>query len=157
MSLQYPSIVPVGYAGDYSDFFRVKQDRSGAVRSLRGSVSIPSGTTSGIIVGLFPFLKGFHFDYASFFNVAALGTSVTLALGYYYEDSTLTSNTAGFLAASTTAAAGGVLTPNVVAGSQIDAAGEGWVVALVGGATTGSTGSVTYNALFDYDISGVSN
>lgn len=158
MSNQYPSIVPTGYAGDATDFLKAKVDRSGATRLITGSVTIPASTVTATIVGLFPFQAGFKLSYGSWIYSAAQGSSVTLALGYYYQDSTLTSNTAGYLAASSTAASGGILTPlAVVAGAKVDLTAPGWVVALTGGATTSGPADITFNCLFSYDQSGVSN
>ena len=165
MALQYPAVVPVGYAGTYAEFIQTKVDRSGAVRLITGQVTIPASTTTATLIGLFPFLPGFKLCYGSWFNIGAAGTSVTATLGYYFESSTLTSNTAAYLAASTTAAAGGVLTPNVVAGAIVDTiqtntttGGEGWVVSQIGGATTATTTTIiTYNALISYDPSGITN
>jgi len=37
-----PTIVPTGFAGDYTDFFKTKADRGGDVRRSQGSVSVPS-------------------------------------------------------------------------------------------------------------------
>jgi hypothetical protein len=158
MAIQFPNYAPVGYALDYTDFLRTKVDRAGLGCLITGTVSVPSGATVGQIIGLFPFNKGFKLAYGSSFIFGAFGASVTLALGWYYNDSTVvSSNTAGYLAASATAAAGGVVVPNVLAGYTLDAAADGWVVAVIGGATTGSTAAITYNCIFNYDISGVTN
>jgi len=156
MALQYPNIVPTGFTDDYQDFIaRTKIERSGNARSYIGQVSVPSGTVVGQLIGLFAFSKGFKLSYGSWFQTAALGTSVTAALGYYYEDSTITSVTNGFLTASSNAAAGGLLTPAVVAGSQWQALGNGWIVALIGGATTTTTNNISFNALGTYDYNSI--
>lgn len=158
MSLTLPSIAPVGYALDYTDFLKAKYEASGDERLITGGVSVPSGTVTTTIVGLFPFKRGFKLDYGSTILCAALGTSVTLNWGWQYYDSvTGSSNTAGYVSGSTAAAAGGVITPNVTAGATFDALGDGWIVAVIGGATTGSTGIITFNCAFAYDISGVTN
>ena len=158
MAIQFPNYAPVGYLLDYTDFLKTKVDRAGLGCLQTGTVSVPAGATVGQIIGLFPFNKGFKLAYGSSFIFGAFGTSVTLALGWYYNDTTLgTSNTAGYLAASTTAAAGGVVVPNVLAGYTLNAVADGWVVAVVGGATTGNAAAVTFNCVFNYDISGVTN
>lgn len=159
MALTLPSIFPVGYAGDYTDFLKAKYEASGDERLITGSVSIPSGTLTTTLIGLFPFRRGFKLDYGSTLIAGALGTSVTLSWGWLMYDSTQpgSSNTAGFVSASTAAAAGGVITPNVVAGATQDMLSDGWVVALIGGATTGTTNPLTFNCAFAYDISGVTN
>ena len=56
-----PNIVPTGYAGDDTDYNKVKCDRSGAVRIIAGSVEVPSGTVADSYVGLAPFNKGARF------------------------------------------------------------------------------------------------
>ena len=158
MAIQFPNYAPAGYALDYTDFLKTKAAKDGATRIITGSVTVAAGATVGQIIGLFPFNKGFKLAYGSSFVFGAFGASVTLALGWYYNDTaTGSSNTAGYLAASSTAAAGGTVVPNVLAGQTFSAAGDGWVVALVGGATTGNSAAVTYNCLFAYDISGVTN
>ena len=159
MALTLPTIAPVGYALDYSDFLKTKSGKDGRTTIITGTVTVPSGTVSGTLIGLFPFNKGFKLaSQASIVAVTAMGASVTLALGYqYYDSATGSSNTAIYAAASSTAAAGGVIPMQVTAGLILDAAGDGWVTALTGGATTSGSSTITYNMLFNYDISGVTN
>lgn len=152
-----PSILPVGYKGDYRDYLMTKVDRSGAERILKNTVSVPSGTTTTTIIGLAPFNKGAELGQLYAF-VAALGTSVTIDLGYVYDDNTNNTNKSNaFLAASTVAAAGGLLSVNTADPCTWTATANGWLVAVIGGATTGSTGILSYRIGFAYDIGGLSN
>lgn len=150
-----PSIVPVGYADTTNDFLHTKVDHSGAERASYGVVAIPSGTVVTTIVGLVPFNKGARL--ASTYVISdALGTSVTLDLGYVYSDNTNNTNKSNaFLAASTAAAAGGSLIVNTVDVATWTATGDGWIVAVVGGATTGSTGNLSFRIGNVYDTGGL--
>lgn len=159
MTIQSPNIVPVGYSNDYTDFLKAKCERDGAVRSNKNLVSVPSGTVSGQTVGLIPFRAGARLSYGSSVISAALGTSVTLALGYLYNDTTQpnsgTSQAAGFGAASSAAAAGGVIPITATTSMMWVAASDGWIIATIGGATTTSTGNINFDLLINYDQSGI--
>lgn len=150
-----PSILPVGYQGTSADFLHTKVDRSGDIRASYGVVSVPSGTTTTTIIGLFPFNTGCRIDGIYTF-CAALGTSVTMDLGYVYDDNTNNTNKSNaFLAASTTAAAGGVLSENTVDVATWTSTANGWIVAVIGGATTGSTGNISVRVGLVYDVGGM--
>ena len=150
-----PSILPVGYAGTSTDYLKTKVDHSGADRSSFGVVSVPTGTTTTTIVGLVPFNKGARLT-DSYLYSAALGASVTLDLGYVYNDSVANTNKSNaFVAASTTAAAGGSIIANTPDVATWTATGDGWIVAVVGGATTGSTGNLSYRTSLNYDVGGL--
>ena len=158
MTTTLPSIVPTGYAGTNADFQKCKADRSGAVRCITGSVSIPASTASGTIIGLFPFNKGMKLGYGSRVYVADLDTStnVTLDIGFQYYDSTTgTSQNAGFVAASTAPQTAGMVEMTAVTSMTTTMAGDGWVVAKIGGGSTTTTGAITFNCSFAYDASGV--
>lgn len=153
-----PSIVPTGFAGTSKDFLKVKVDRAGTAFVNRGQVSVPSGTVVTTIVGLIPFQAGMTLvTGATDLFVEALGTSVTLSLGVVYDDNvTNTNNQTLWVNASTVAAAGGVV-PIVESATNIPyvTTGNGWIVATINGATTGSTGSVYIQALLDYFNGGI--
>ena len=53
-----PTIVPTGFAGDDTDFNKVKRDTFGAMRLVTGSATVASGTADGAFIGLVPFNKG---------------------------------------------------------------------------------------------------
>lgn len=158
MTLQLPTIFPTGYAGDATDFLKVKADRSGAVRNSTGLVSIPISTLSGTVVGLMPFEPGYKMNYGSAVYSGALGTSVTGSWGYLYYDTTqansATSQAAGFVSGSTTPAAGGIITPNASTSINWVAASSGWVTFTIGGATTTTLGNLFWNIDSAYDNSG---
>lgn len=151
-----PSIIPVGYAGTSLDYLKTKVERDGSQRASFGAVSVPSGTTTTTIIGLIPFNANFRLtDFYIF--VAALGTSVTVDIGYVYDDNvTFTNKSNAFISASTTAAAGGALTaPTTVDAATWTATANGWLVAVIGGATTGTTNNISYSIGNVYDIGGL--
>src|ERR1700743_1494935 len=86
-----PTIVPVGFAGDSTDFLKTKCDHSGAVRRASGAVSIPGSTAQATLIGIIPFNSGFSFADLSGYNfyVADLdsGTTVTISIGVAYATS----------------------------------------------------------------------
>ena len=152
------AIYPTGSAAYRS----AKVDRSGKVQGEYFSVSVPSGTTVAAgIIGLVPFQTGAKFNYDSSIFANALGTSVTVSLGYIYDDNvTFTNQTAGFLALTAANTAGTKLVPNVEAGTAwkaIDsfvgngALANGWIVAVIGGATTGTTNAIYGQINLMYD------
>lgn len=156
-----PNIVNPNYPATAAAYRAAKVDRSGALRGEAFNVSIPSGQTVGTIIGLVPFQTGAKFDYGSSIFVNALGASVTASLGYVYDDNvTFTNAPAGFLAATAANTANLKLTPNVEAGTAwkaIDsmvgtgALANGWIVLVIGGATTGTTGTVYGEINLMYD------
>ena len=150
-----PSIVPVGYDGTTKDYLKTKVDHSGADRSAFGAVSVPTGTVVTTIVGLVPFNKGVRLS-GLYTYFAALGTSVTADIGYIYDDNTNNTNKqTAFVAASTTAAAGGNVTSTALDPCTWTATADGWIVATIGGATTGSTGNISYRIGLVYDVGGL--
>jgi len=156
-----PAIVPINRSGTYRDYLQTKVDRSGAMRTEAFSVSVPSGTVVTTIVGLIPFNKGFRFSLGGTqLAVAALGTSVTIDVGYVYSDNTTyTNDTDAFASALTVAAAGGLIVFDETVGlSAFTAEADGWVTVSIAGATTGSTGSIFGQIAAVYDgLSATSN
>lgn len=154
--MSLPSIVPTGFAGDYTDFFKVKNDRSGAVRRTSGSVSIPASTATDTIIGLFPFVAGMSFAELTGYNLYCAdldsSTNVTLDVGVAYQSSGEgTDNYTLITAASTVPQTGGYVPPSAGTSWQdYVTTGNGWVVAQVNAATT-TTGSLTFNYAFAYD------
>lgn len=152
-----PTIVPTGFAGDYTDFFKVKADRSGAVRRTSGSVSIPGSTAQATLIGLFPFTSGMSFGGLSGnnFYVADLdsGTTVTISIGVAYQNTTEGTDSLTLVtSASTAAQAGGYISPTAQATWQdYVTTGNGWVVASITAGPTTTTGSLTFNVPFAYD------
>lgn len=155
-----PTLYPTGYLGTTNDFLHTKVDRSGAIRSMRGSVSIPNGTLTAVVVGLAPFNKGESLNYGSRIYAADIDTAsaVTLDIGYVYSDNTTYTNVQdAFVAASTAGQAGGMIEMTSLAGMTWSAAADGWICATVRAASTGATGSLTFNLGIAYDTSGVTN
>lgn len=130
-------------------------DRSGAVRSQKGTAAVPSGAATGTIIGMIPFNKGMSLQHLAVLS-AALGTSVTIDVGYVYTDNvTFTDAPAALVSASTVAAAGGSVVWPIAAGLLVGtgfvAQGDGYLTIRTGGATTTTAGSVVVNALLSYD------
>lgn len=150
-----PTNVPVGYQNTVLDYLHTKVERDGSERAAYGVISVPTGTTTTTSFGMVPFNKGARLS-GLFTNVAALGTSVTADIGYVYSDNTNNTNKSNaFAAASTVAAAGGsivVATPDVATWT---ATADGWILLTIGGATTGSTGNVSYRVGLCYDTGGL--
>lgn len=152
-----PTIVPTGFAGDYTDFLKVKADRSGALRRASGSVSIPGSTAAATIVGLFPFNSGFSFAGLGGYNFYTAdldsGTTVTLSIGVAYQNTTEGTDALTLVTnAATTAQAGGYIPPTAQTTWQdYVTTGNGWVVVSVTAGPTTTTGSVTFNCPFVYD------
>lgn len=150
-----PTIVPVGFQGDYTDFFQTKVERDGSVRREQGSVSIPALTATDTIIGLFPFNSGMSLAGLSGFNfyVADLdsSTNVTIDLGVAYQNSGAGTDDLDLItSASTAPQAGGFIAPDEIDWMTYVTTGNGWVTAQVNAATT-TTGSITFNVLQTYD------
>ncbi len=152
-----PTIVPTGFAGDYTDFLKVKTDRGGDVRRTSGSVSIPAATAQAATVGLFPFTSGMSFAGLGGYNfyVADLdsATTVTISIGVQYQDSGQGTDVLTLVtSASTAAQAGGYIAPTAAALWQdYVTTGNGWVVASITAGPTTTTGALTFNVPFAYD------
>lgn len=148
-----PSIVPTTYQNNATDYLNTKVDKGGRAFFQDEQVSVPSGTTTTTIVGLIPFNAGCKIGVtSSSFFCAALSTSVTLDIGVIYSDNVAnTNNQTLFVSASTAAAAGGAI-PLVPTATNVPyiTTGDGWIVATIGGATTGTTGIIYIQALLDY-------
>lgn len=150
-----PTIVPTGFAGDYTDFLKVKADRSGAVRRVQGSVSIPASTATDTIIGLFPFEAGMSFAGLSGYNLYTAdldsSTNVTIDWGVAYQDTVQGTDDLDLItSASTAPQAGGFIAPDEIDWMTFVTTGNGWVTAQVNAATT-TTGSLTFNIPFAYD------
>ena len=150
-----PTIVPTGFAGDYTDFLNTKADRSGAVRRSQGSVSIPAATATDTIIGLFPFNAGMSFAGLSGTDLYSAdldsSTNVTLDVGVAYQNSDAGTDDLDLItSASTAAQAGGFVAPDEIDWMTFVSTGNGWVTVQVNAATT-TTGSLTFDIPFVYD------
>lgn len=150
-----PTIVPTGFAGDYTDFLKTKVDRSGAVRRAQGSVSVPASTATDTIIGLFPFTAGMSFSGFGGYNLYTAdldsSTNVTLDVGVAYQNTTEGTDDLDLItSASTAAQAGGFVAPDEIDWMTFVSTGNGWVTVQVNAATT-TTGSLTFDIPFTYD------
>lgn len=158
MTLTLPTLAPTPYALTNKDFNLCKADRSGALRGQKFTLSVPSGTASGTLIGLVPFQKGFTISLsASNLCMVQLDNSstVTLSWGYTYYDSTLgTSQQANFASAVTTAQAGGEVSKATTEAARIwTAAAPGWITVLTAAAATNVTGDIYGEIVGSYDVS----
>lgn len=150
-----PTVVPSGFAGDSTDYLKVKRDPSGAARLVTGSVTIPDATAAGAFVGLVPFQKGarFHLDDKSI-HVTDIdsGTDSTVNVGVIYEDdSTYTNDPDAFASASTAGQAGGFVSIDETEGLTFEAEGNGWLVLENEANITEAEGTVTFSVIVSYD------
>lgn len=150
-----PTVYPTKYTATSADFNRAKIDRSGATRVEYVSVSVPSSTAASTVVGLVPFRKGARFvQGASQLYTADLdtGTSVTLDIGYVYDDNTTyTNDPDAFASAITTAQTGGLISFDEFAGLSWVAAADGWIAVTTGGGSTTTTGAIQGQVVLAYD------
>ena len=150
-----PTILPTGYAGDYTDYLKAKVDHSGAVRRLQGTVSVPASTATDTIIGLFPFQAGMSFAGLGGYDLYSAdldsSTNVTLDFGIAYQNSGEgTDDLDAITSASTAAQAGGFVAPDEIDWMTLVTTGNGWVTVQVNAATT-TTGNLTFNIPFTYD------
>ena len=162
MTTALPTIVPTGYSATVADFTaRTKVDRSGALRLVTGTVSVPATTATTTLIGLVPFNKGAKFSYGSRLYCGDMDTStnVTIDVGYTYYDSTLgTSVPNAFVAAyGTVPQSAGIVEMTAVEGMTWTAAADGWIGVTIGGGATTTTASITFSVAIAYDPSGVTN
>ncbi len=147
-----PTIVPVGFQGDYTDFFNTKVERDGSVRRSQGSVSVPSATATDTIIGLFPFNAGFSFAGTPVLYTADLdsSTNVTLDFGIAYQNTDQGTDDLDAIASAVSAQAAGFVAPDEIEWLTLVTTGNGWVTVQVNAATT-LTGSLTFNIPGTYD------
>lgn len=151
-----PSIVPSGFAGNSTDFNKALIDYSGAMREKQVAVTVPAATAQDVNIGLMPFRKGFRFNSsASRIYVADLdtGTTVTLSVGYVYDDNTNNTNSlTAFASASAAGQTGTAITlAPLPAGISWVATADGWLnVAVTAGPTT-TAGAITALLAGSYD------
>ena len=152
MANQYPSVLPTGYAGDSTDFHRVKRDTFGAVRMQYASVTVADNSTAGRTFGLVPFRKGFRLSYGSRGGTTDLDTAsnVTWNIGYLYESTAFTSDPDAFASAISGQAAG-TITFDEKAGLSWVAEGDGWIVGTLAAGPVTTAGTLDMLAEGCYD------
>ena len=149
-----PSVIPVGFNGDSTDFLKSKRDTFGAVRSVKGTVSVPSGTAANEFVGLVPFRKGASFTIGNgSVHCGDFGAgTTTVNLGVIYDDdASFTNDPDAFVSASTAAQAGGFLTIDEISGLTLEAEGDGWLAVQILVADSDATADITFNVGVAYD------
>lgn len=150
-----PTIVPSKYAGDDNDFLKAPCDRSGAVRSVYGVVTVPESTAEGAFIGLIPFNEGARFiihDKAIHVTDIDDGTDSLLNVGVIYASAgDGTDDVDAFAAASTAGQAGGFISVTNVAGLNYVTTGRGWLAVENDTNVTESEGTITFNVGVVYD------
>lgn len=151
----YPDNLPTGYAGDYTDFLKVKRDTFGALRSQYTSIAVADSASAGTTYGLIPFQKGFRISYGSKFFTPDLDTdsNVTWNLGYMYEDTAVAgaASDADAFASALSGQAAAVLSFDEEEGMSFVADGNGWVVAALAAGPVTTAGTVEAVIDFTYD------
>jgi hypothetical protein len=150
-----PTVVPTGFNNDASDFRNVKCDKSGAVRQVAGTVTVPDATAAGAFVGLVPFNKGARFvinDKSVHITDIDAGTDSLVNLGIIYADSGEgTDDVDAFVSQSTAGQAGGFLTVDETAGMTLVTTGNGWLAVENDVNATEAEGTITFNVGVVYD------
>jgi len=149
-----PNIVPTGFAGNSTDFNKVKHDNFGALRQVTGTVSVPSGTVATSIVGLVPFQKGAKFIindksvYCGNFGAA----STTVDLGIIYDDNANNTNDVdAFASAATAPQSGGFVTIDETTGLTLTTTANGWLAVTINTANADATADIAFSVAVSYD------
>jgi len=149
-----PSIVPTGFAGNSTDYNKVKHDSFGALRQVTGTVSVPSGTAATTIVGLVPFQAGAKFIigdksvYCGNFGAA----STTVDLGIIYDlNAVYTNDVDAFASAATAPQSGGFVTIDEFSGLTLTTAGNGWLAVTINTAAADATADIAFSVAVSYD------
>jgi len=151
----YPDNVPTGYAGDSTDFNKVKRDTFGALRSQYTSIAVADSASAATSYGLIPFQKGFRISYGSKFYTPDLDTTtnVTWNLGYLYEDTAVAgaASDEDAFASALSGQSAAVLAFDENEGMSFEAQGNGWVTATLAAGPVTSAGTVEATIDFRYD------
>lgn len=150
-----PTIVPVGFQKDYTDFLNIKCDRSGSVRLASGSVVVPNGTEVGAFIGLIPFDKGARFvvnGHSVHVTDIDAGTDSLLNLGVIYDSADEgTDDVDLFVAGSTAGQGAGYLTPTNPLGLTYVTTGKGWLAVENDANITEAEGTISFAVGVVYD------
>lgn len=151
-----PTIVPSQYAGDATDFNKVKRDTFGALRLVKGSVTVASGTAADAYVGLVPFNKGASFDIDSesvYCEDFGAGTT-TVNLGIIYDDdASFTNDPDAFASLSTAAQSGGFIAIDEIEGLTLETEADGWLAVQLKTAAADAEADIKFNVGVAYDAS----
>ena len=157
-----PALFPASFGATASSatgvnltpFQRTPVLRDGGLFEIESATIVPTGTTTGTIIGLVPFRAGARVNYgASRVYTPDLDTasSNTFQIGYIYDDNTNnTNNQTAFVTSTTLPQAGGFITFNEVTGFQWIATGDGWIVATQAGGSTTTSGTVLSEIALQY-------
>lgn len=149
-----PTIAPTKFTKTDLDYNVCKVDKSGANRVQIGSVTVPSATGTGVVIGLVPFRKGATLVRGSTsIHIANIGDgSFTADIGYVYDDNvTFTNDPDAFAAADILGRTGGFAVLGATAGLTWVAAADGWIAVTTGGSATDAEGAITFQVGLSYD------
>jgi hypothetical protein len=150
-----PTIVPVGFQNDYTDFLNIKCDRSGAVRLASGSVVVPNATAVGAFIGLIPFDKGARFlikGQSVYITDIDSGTDSLLNLGVIYDSAEEGTDVVDlFATGSTVGRTAGFIVPNNPAGLTYVTTGKGWLAVENDANVTEAEGTISFLFGVAYD------
>lgn len=150
-----PTVVPVGYSNNDTDFLKVKRDTFGAVRNIAGSVVVPNATAAGAFIGLVPFQKGARFilnDKSVHITDIDAGTDSLVNLGIIYDTvADGTDDVDAFVSQSTAGQTGGFLTIDETSGMTLTTTGNGWLAVENDVNATEAEGTITFNVSVVYD------
>lgn len=129
------------------------KDNFGAARLIERSGTVPAATASTSTIGLGKFAKGAKIhSFAIESDALDSGTDVTLAVGYLYDDTSLTSDTDHFFTALTIAQTGGgaAFWPATTGSLNVcgfQALGDGEIVAVINVQATEVAGTLACRTL----------
>ena len=150
-----PTLFPTKFGTSATQDQRfAKIDREGAVRTQSAVVSVPSGSTSGTVIGLIPFRAGASLVRgATSVHFANIGDgSFTADIGYVYNNVAFTDDPDAFAAADTSGRTGGYATLGATAGLTWVAEADGWIAVTTGGSSTDATANITAQVAITYDL-----
>lgn len=137
--------------------YNAKVDRSGAVRSISGTATIPNTTAANTIVGLIRFQKGFQLDHLTIKSSDMdAGTDLLMDVGYVYDDDSTYTNdpNAFFDGLDIGQDAGSVAWPvadGLLTGVGFEAEADGYIVVQLTDNAAEANGTIKFKALFSYD------
>lgn len=150
-----PTVYASGLNGDASDYRNAKVDRTGAVRRVQGTATVPVSTAAGAFVALVPFQKGARFvigDKDVHITDIDNGTDSLVNLGIIYDSTDEgTDDVDAFVLASTAGQAGGFLAITSAVGLTYVTTGNGYLALENDANITETEGTVTFNVGVYYD------
>lgn len=132
-------------------------DRSGAVRSIQATATIPNGTVANTIVGMVRFQKGFCLKQLALkASDMDAGTDLLLDVGYVYDDNvTYTDDPNAFVDGSAIAQTGSSVVWPVAAGlltgTGFVAEADGYITVQLTDNAAEADGTLKVDASFSYN------